>query len=130
MTDLQFVHRVNSTEASEPDLVKQFPDVFQGLGTIGEEYTVKTKPNATPYALYVPRNIPIPLRPKVKEELNRMDKMTRVNTPAPWCTGMVVVPKKSGAVRICVDLKPLNESGLREPDTLALLAGATHFRCQ
>ena len=47
---------------------------------------------------------------------------------------MVVVPKKSGAVRICVDLKPLNEGVLREPhpipkvdDTLGLLAGATRF---
>ena len=47
---------------------------------------------------------------------------------------MVVVPKRSGAVRICVDLKPLNESALREPhpipkvdDTLALLHGATVF---
>ena len=44
----------------------------------------------------------------------------------------MVVPKKSGGVRICVDLKPLNESVLREthplPDvdeTLAQLTGAT-----
>jgi hypothetical protein len=28
----------------------------------------------------------------------------------PWCAGMVVVPKHSGDVRICVDLKALNES--------------------
>ena len=26
----------------------------------------------------------------------------------PWCSGMVVVPKKSGEVWICVDLKELN----------------------
>ena len=43
-------------------------------------------------------------------------------------------PKKSGSVRICVDLKPLNEGVLRETypippvdDTLAQLAGATVF---
>ena len=46
------------------------------------------------------------------------------------CAGMVVVPKKSGAVRICVDLKPLNENVLREAhpipkvdETLAQLTG-------
>ena len=46
----------------------------------------------------------------------------------------MVVPKRSGVVRICVDLKPLNESVLREchpnpkvDDTLALLHGATVF---
>ena len=60
--------------------------------------------------------------------------ISRTTAPAPWCAGMVVVPKKSGEVRICVDLKPLNESVLREPypmpkvdDTLALLSGATLF---
>ncbi len=47
---------------------------------------------------------------------------------------MVAVPKKSGAVRICVDLKALNESVKREvhpiptvDETLAKLAGATVF---
>lgn len=47
---------------------------------------------------------------------------------------MVIVPKKSGAVRICVDLKPLNESVLREvhpipkvDETLAQLAGGRVF---
>jgi len=48
---------------------------------------------------------------------------------------MVEVPKKSGGIRICVDLnlKPLNEHVLREihpipvDDTLALLAGAKVF---
>ena len=47
---------------------------------------------------------------------------------------MVVVRKKSGGVRICVDLKPLNKCVLRErhplprvDDTLAQLTGATIF---
>ncbi|KAL1265235.1 hypothetical protein QQF64_003262 [Cirrhinus molitorella] len=47
---------------------------------------------------------------------------------------MVVVPKKSGAVRICVDLSKLNESVRREKyilpaveQTLGMLAGAQIF---
>jgi len=46
---------------------------------------------------------------------------------------MVVVPKALGAVRICVDMKPLNESVLCEhlmpkvDTTLAQLTGATVF---
>ena len=47
---------------------------------------------------------------------------------------MVVVLKKGGALRICVDLKPLNQNVLLEvqplpkvDETLAQLAGATVF---
>lgn len=48
---------------------------------------------------------------------------------------MVVAPKKEGAIRICIDLKPFNESVLRElhplpkvDDILAQLSGAKVFR--
>lgn len=57
-----------------------------------------------------------------------------MEAPTEWCAGMVVVPKKQGSVRICVDLKPLNESVLREihplptvEDLLAQMRGAKIF---
>ena len=40
--------------------------------------------------------------------------ISRVDQPTPWCAGMVVVPKKNGSIRICVDLKPLNANVQRE----------------
>ena len=43
-----------------------------------------------------------------------MGVISKVSNPTEWCAGMVVVPKKSGSVRICVDLKALNDSVLRE----------------
>lgn len=91
--------------------------MFEGLGTLGEEYTIKLKDDATPYSLYTPRKLPLPLREKVKEKLERIEAMGviyEVDQPTPWCAGMVVIPKRSGAVRVCVDLKPFNESVLRE----------------
>ncbi len=137
ITDLHLVERLCTTEMEGGDIRKHFPQVFTGLGTFGEEYQIKLKDNATPYALYAPRNVPIPLCPKVREELNRMERMgviQKVSEPTPWCAGMVVVPKKSGAIRICVDLKPLNENVLREvypipkvDDILAQLTGANIF---
>ena len=62
--------------------------------------------------------------------------ISRVTEPTPWCTcaAMVVVPKASGAVRICVDVKTHNEHELREVHpmpkvntTQAQLTGATTF---
>ena len=57
-----------------------------------------------------------------------------VDEPTLWCAGMVMIPKSSGGVRICVDLKPLNEGVLQEfhplpkvEETLGQLNGATIF---
>ena len=126
-----------TTKEERSDILKQFPKVFQGLGTLGDEFTIKLKPGATPHALYTPRRVPLPLLPQVEAELKRMESMgviSRVDEPTPWCAGMVVVPKRNGKVRICVDLKPLNECVLREvhplprvDETLARLTGATVF---
>ena len=66
--------------------------------------------------------------------MEQVGVISRVSKLTPWCAGMVVVPKKTGSVRICVDLKPLNKSVLSEPhplpkvdEILAMLAGAKHF---
>ena len=83
---------------------QQFPAVFTGLGTIQDSFEIKLKPDAQPHALFTPRNVPIPLHKKVQDELARMESLgviSRVEDPTPWCTGMVVVPKKSGSVRMC-----------------------------
>ena len=79
----------------------------------------------------------MPLRPQVQEEMNRMEAMgviEKITEPTPWVAGMVVVPKKSDSIHICVDLKPLNESVWREihpipkvDETLAQLTGARVF---
>ena len=102
LTALQLVRRVNTYESfGEQDVKKQFPKIFQSLGVLGEDDRIKLEENATSNALHVPRNIPIPLRPHVKEELDRMENLgiiSRVEKPTSWCTGMVVVPKKSGDV--------------------------------
>ena len=50
--------------------------------------------------------------PKVKAELERMERagvISSVSEPTKRCAPMVPVIKKSGDVRICVDLKHLNE---------------------
>ena len=109
----------------------QFPDLFQGLGTLKTEYEIKLQCEAKPYALSTTRRISIPLRDKVEHELKQMEAtgvISKVDQPTNWCAGMVVVQKKSGNVRICVDMKPLNENVLHEihpmphvDDTLAQL---------
>ena len=60
--------------------------------------------------------------------------ISQVDVPREWCAAMVAVPKKTDSLRICVDLRPLNECVLREVHplpkvdvTLASLSGAQVF---
>ena len=66
--------------------------------------------------------------------MESMGVISKIDVPTPWCAGMVIVLKKDGTVRICVDLKPLNTAVLREPhplpkvdDTLAQMSEAKVF---
>ena len=117
--------------------MEQFPSLFQGLGKLQGQYSIKLQEGAKPYALTTPLRVPIPLMKPVKEELERMEKMgviSRISEPTDWCAGIVVVPKANGKVRICVDLTHLNNSVCRErhplpavEQTMAQLAGAKIF---
>ncbi|UYV75192.1 K02A2.6-like, partial [Cordylochernes scorpioides] len=54
--------------------IKEFPEVFEGLGQIGNPYEIKLKPGAKPYAVHTPRRVPIPLMEKLKTRLEELDK--------------------------------------------------------
>ena len=116
---------------------QEFPSLFTGLGTLQGDYEIQVKQDAQPFSLGSARNIPLPLRHKVKQELDAMESqrvISKVQHPTPWCTVMMVVKKKNRGVRICIDLKPLNRCVLREhhplpkvDDILGQLTGATVF---
>ena len=66
--------------------------------------------------------------------MEALDVIAPAEEPTPWCAGMVVVPKKSNQVYVCVDFTALNESVLQEvhplpnvDETLAQMAAATVF---
>ena len=117
--------------------IQKFPKLFTGLGKLPGQYHIKLIGGAKPYSLNVPRRVAVPLMPAVKQELIRMEKLgviARIQEPTEWCSGMVVVPKPNGQVRICVDLTKLNQSVCREryplpavEQILAQLSGANVF---
>jgi hypothetical protein len=56
------------------NIKQKHPNLFRDLGQLDGEYRISLNENAQPYALPVPRRVPIPLLPKVKSELERMEK--------------------------------------------------------
>jgi hypothetical protein len=119
------VTRIESVTSENQRVVALLPNVFQGLGRIEGEFKIKLKDNPEPFSLMTPRRVALPLLPKVKEELLRMEKLGviyPVNEPTEWCSGMVVVPKPNDSVRISVDLTKLNENVMRERHIMPLWA--------
>ena len=60
---LQLLSRINSTtkDCTADHIQQEFPSLFQGLGNLGEEYCVEMREGMRPYAIFTPRNVPIPL---------------------------------------------------------------------
>ncbi|XP_054267309.1 uncharacterized protein K02A2.6-like [Macrosteles quadrilineatus] len=107
---------------SANDWIKNFPDLFSGLGKMKGSYKIELKNDAKPYAISVPRRIPVPLWEKTKKEIENMvnmDVITPVDHATSWCAPMVVVPKKDRTqVRICVDLTMLNKNVFRQTHSI------------
>ena len=128
------IARISAVDAKDSNYEKTFPSLFQGLGCMDGVYEIKLDDSVIPFNLTTPRRIPIPLLPKVKEELGRMEQMgviEQIDQPTQWCSSIVVVPKRNGSVRICGDFVQLSKAVQREvhqmpttEQTLAKLSGA------
>ena len=66
--------------------------------------------------------------------MERLGVIKPIQEPTEWCAPIVVMPKQSGQLRICVDLTKLNESVMRKnvplsamDQLLAQLSGVTVF---
>lgn len=67
-------------------------------------------------------------------KLEQQDIIEKVEGPTPWVSPLVVIPKKNGDVRICVDIRMANKVIEREhhptptiDDLIHTLNGATVF---
>ena len=73
----------------------------------------KLKEGATPFALRGSRPVAVPLLPLLRTELDLLeaqDIIRKVVEPTEWVHQIVLVPKKDGGIRLCVDFRNLNKS--------------------
>ena len=108
--------KVNSV-ATESNLIEQYPSVFQGIGKLKNfEVNLHIDETIQPVAQSA-RRIPFHLRKKVSAELKKLeeqDVIKKVEGPTPWVSPLVVIPKKNGDVRLCVDMRMPNQAIQRE----------------
>ena len=105
-----------SSSVSADQLIKSFSRVFaDGVCTLAGEYHMVLDESAG-QVQHPSRRVPVAIRQRLRETLDDLEKreiITRVTTPTPWISSVVVVPKKNGKLRICLDPMDLNNSALQ-----------------
>ena len=91
-------------------IIKLYPDLFSGVGTIKNAMVhLDVKPGAIP-VVCSQRHVPHAVKPKLKEELDRMLKLgvirkLDINEASDWVHALVIVIKPNG--KLCVDVMEL-----------------------
>ena len=127
--------KINTITCS--NLIEQYPSLFQGIGNLKNcEVKLHIEKTVPPVAQSA-RRIPFHLRKKVAAELKKLEQqgiIEKVEGPTPWVSPLVVIPKKNGDVRLCVDMRLPNQAIHRErhpsptvDDLVDALNGATTF---
>ena len=121
-------------------LLKEYHDIFSlekrdmGHTNATKHKIVLKDPDTPPFKEHFHR-IPPPQLDKVREHLMLMlDAGVIWPSNSPWCNAVVLVRKKDGSLRFCIDFRKLNSLTVKDShplpricETLESLAGAAHY---
>ena len=116
---LNLVKRVESVAQAprtKEEILDKFADKFSGLGCMKGEYHIELDDSVQP-VIHPPRRIPYSLLEKLKaklQELEEKDVVQKVDRPTPWVNCLVIVEKRDGSLRLCLDPRDLNKAIRRE----------------
>lgn len=93
-------------------LVEYNDSLFTGLGCLPGECHISINPEVQP-KVDAPRKVPFALHHRLQQELEKMeqiDVVTKVTEPTEWVSSLIVIEKKNGQLRVCLDPRNLNQA--------------------
>ena len=116
-TTVNLVESIVHVKTGYPDLdalIARYPRVFDGKCKVmkGKPHHIELEENAKPISSGATRNVAEPYRESLKKELEDLvdqDIIEPVTGASERLHPIVVVPKKGGGIRMCVDLTKLNK---------------------
>ena len=133
-TTLDIVRRIDVLHSQS--LLDNYADVFTGLGEMPGEYHIELDPSVSP-VIHAPRKVPLALQPRLKSALDDMEQkgvISKCDGPTDWVSSLLIVEKKNGTLRLCLDPRDLNRAVKREhfvlptcDDVLTKLHGKSVF---
>ncbi len=119
-TELGLLHigpSVNAIHAESNSIFQKYPEVFDGVGKLSDyQAKLHIDESVKPVAQRL-RRVPINIRGKLEDKLNELEGMgiiEKVEGPSPWVSPLVVVPKPSGEICICLDMRRANDAVIQE----------------
>ena len=112
---IQRVHTLQVPEMSKSTTRVEFADVFRELGNLGK-YHITLKDQVNP-VIHPARRVPYSLLDKLKKCLEanlQCGVLKKVDDPTDWVHNLVIVEKKNGSLRLCLDPRDLNKAVKRE----------------
>ena len=88
------------------DLIKAYPDRFEGIGKLPGSYHIYLKEDAKP-VVHTPQKCPIAIRPLVDKKLDKLLKQEVVvpmTEPTDWVSSLVYSRKADGDLRTCLNV--------------------------
>ena len=111
------INAVNNFPLTSKSVAARYPKIFDGIGKLKDfQFKLHIDETVPPVAQNA-RRIPFHMRQKVAaalKELEKQDIIEPVEGPTLYISPIVVIPKKDGSVRICVDMNVPNRVIQRE----------------
>ena len=122
--DLTNLQQLNTKE----DLIKAYPDRFEGIGRFPGTYHITLWNDAKP-VVHAPRKCPITMRPLVCEKLDEFLEqgiIVPVEEPMDWVSSLAYSWKANGKLRVCLDPRDVNKAIKRDHHKIPTIEEITH----
>ena len=114
------------------ELVNEFADIAgEGIGDLGRttvvEHVIETMPGSMPVRSK-PYNVPVGIRHEVKKQIDQMLEKGLISpSSGEWTSPIVLVRKKDGNWRFCVDYRKLNAMTIPQNMAMSSIDSATEI---
>ena len=117
-------------ETFKQEIEKEYPELFQGIGLMKGEITIKLKEGAIPHVEPV-RRVPYVMQEPLKAELDKLVKekilhKLDISEPIEWLNSFVYIKKANGKIRLCLDPTHLNKWIIRPRHSAKLVDDVLH----
>lgn len=107
---------VTTSRTKHTDWVREYKEVFEGIGRLSGKHKIRLKENAEP-VIHPARKVPVALKKRLRDKLDSLIKegiVRKIEEPTEWVNSLVIVEKPKGDLRLCIDPKDLNKAIQRE----------------